>query len=60
MWRSERGIASIPELPRLGEEHTSHYSLFICRSVGKASGEVIAEIKNEALSAKTRLAYGTM
>ena len=42
------------------EEHTSHCSLFTCKPVGKTSGEVIAEIKNEELSAEPRLSYETM
>jgi len=60
MWRSERRISPILERYRHVEEHTSHYSLFMCKPVGKTSGEVIAEIKYEALSAEHRLSYGTM
>ena len=48
----------MPELFRREEEHTSHCSLFTCGFVGKASGEVIAEVKNEELSAQERLSYG--
>jgi hypothetical protein len=50
----------MPERFQHAEEHTSHYSLFTCKPVGKTSGEVIAEIKHETLSAEHRLSYGTM
>jgi len=60
MWRSERRLPGVPELLRREEEYISHCSLFNCRFVGKASGEVTAEIKNEELSTSECFSYGTM